>query len=191
MIADSAGGVGEDFSRRVDSIFLRNSPRHVVSESMTPAILGELLGRLGPTLILFARQHTPAAEDAMQDAFVRLSTLRVAPDNPEAWLFRAVRNRALDLRKSETRRKRREAGHQPAGMFVESAVEGLDADTAVRALGELPPEERDVIIARLWGGLTHAEAALAFECSVATAHRRYESGIARLRQLLGEPCPKP
>ncbi|WP_020467901.1 RNA polymerase sigma factor [Zavarzinella formosa] len=158
---------------------------------MTPALLGELLGRLGPTLTLFARQYTLAAEDAVQDAFVRLAGQRAAPDNPEAWLFRTVRNRALDLRKTEARRKRREADHRPAAWFVESSVDGLDASVAVVALQRLPETERDVIIARLWGGLTLAEIAAAFDCSTATAHRRYEAGLARLRQLLGEACPNP
>ena len=170
---------------------LKKNPERVVIPAMTPATLGELIGRLGPTLILLARQYTPAAEDAVQDAFVRLSSQRSFPANPEAWLFRTVRNRALDLHKAESRRKRREAAHRPAEWFNESTVDGMDADVAVRALERLPGDERDVIIARLWGGLTLAEVASAFDCSTATAHRRYEAGIARLRQLLGEVCPNP
>lgn len=156
---------------------------------MSPATLGDLLGRLGPSLTLFARQYTAAAEDAVQDAFVRLAGLRESPDNPEAWLFRVVRNRALDLRKTDARRKRREETHRPAAWFAEPAVDGLDAEVAVAALRRLPEAEREVIIARLWGGLTLAEVGAALDCSAVTAHRRYEAGVARLRELLGEPCP--
>ena len=148
-----------------------------------PAAFAELLARLGGGLTLLARQYTSAPEDAVQEAFVRLAALRTLPDSPEAWLFRAVRNRALDLRKSEARRRRREA--RPGPWFVEAAVDGLDADVAVAALGRLPEDQRDVVIARLWNGLTLAQIAGALGSSVSTAHRRYEAAIAELRHQLG------
>jgi RNA polymerase sigma-70 factor (ECF subfamily) len=53
-------------------------------------------------------------------------------------------------------------------------------------LERLPEEEREVIVARLWGGMTLEQIAAAFDCSVSSAHRRYEAGIAELRQILGE-----
>lgn len=170
---------------------MKKESERVVIPAMTPAILGELIGRMGPTLVLLARQYTSAAEDAVQDAFVRLATQRTMPVNPEAWLFKTVRNRALDLRKAESRRKLREANHRPSEFFTEPSVDGMDADLAVNALRELPEEEREVIIARIWGGLTLAEIASAYDSSAATAHRRFEAGIARLRKLLGEACPNP
>ena len=74
--------------------------------------------------------------------------------------------------------------------FAEPEIDGLDAAAAVQALEELPGEVREVIVARLWGGLTLEQIASAAECSASTAHRRYKAGIAALRERLGVSCPK-
>lgn len=132
-----------------------------------------------------------AAEDVVQEAFCKLATQRTPPDDPVAWLFRVVRNAALDAGKAERRRKRREAAAaRPVRWFHETALDGLDAATAVDALQALPDEQREVIVLRLWSDLTLDQIAAACDCSLSTAHRRYEAGIAALRDQLGEPCPK-
>ena len=73
--------------------------------------------------------------------------------------------------------------------FVEDEVGGLDAGAAVAALERLPQEQREAIVARLWGGLGFEQIAAVAGCSASTAFRRYTAGIEALRQLLGEPCP--
>ena len=72
---------------------------------------------------------------------------------------------------------------------LKGAVGGLDAEAAVAALEALPPEQREVIVARLWGGMTLEQIAAVAGCSVSSAHRRFEAGIAALRKQLGAPCP--
>jgi DNA-directed RNA polymerase specialized sigma24 family protein len=47
-----------------------------------------------------------------------------------------------------------------------------------------------VIVARLWGGMTLEQVAAVAGCSLTTAHRRFEAGIAALRERLGVTCPK-
>ena len=59
----------------------------------------------------------------------------------------------------------------------------------MRALEQLPPEQREVIVARLWGGLSFEQIAAVAGCSASTAFRRYEAGIEALRRLLGVSCP--
>src|SRR5437588_658611 len=81
---------------------------------MTPRQLGDLIDRLGPALVLYARQWTAAPEDVVQDAFLRLVEARRPPDDPAAWLFAVVRNRALDLAKADRRRAKREQAPRPA-----------------------------------------------------------------------------
>jgi len=139
-------------------------------------------------LVLFARQWTSAPEDAVQEAFLRLARLSVDPDDPVAWLYRATRNAAIDAGKGERRRGRREAATARRDWFVQPEVNGLDAEAAVAALERLPPEQREVIVARLWGGLGLEQIAAVMGCSASTAHRRHEAGIEALRRLLGEPC---
>jgi RNA polymerase sigma-70 factor (ECF subfamily) len=51
-------------------------------------------------------------------------------------------------------------------------------------LAELALELREVIVARLWGGLTFAEIAEMVGCSLATAQRRYQAGLIELRERL-------
>jgi RNA polymerase sigma-70 factor (ECF subfamily) len=157
---------------------------------MTGRTIGDLLDRHAAALGLYARQWCAAPEDAVQDAVCKLVGLRSPPDDPAAWLFRAVRNAAIDRGKAEKRRTKREATvAKPDRWFAEREVDGLDAVEAVAALESLPPDEREVIVARLWGGLTLEQAAAASGCSISTAHRRYEAGIAHLRERLGVKCP--
>jgi RNA polymerase sigma-70 factor (ECF subfamily) len=155
---------------------------------MTARPLADLIDAHGPALVLFARQWTTAPEDAVQDAFCALAAARTWPADPTAWLFRVVRNRAVAAGRSERRRVRREgAAAKPVRWFREDAVDGLDAAAAVAALDALPADQREVIVARLWGGMTLEQAAGVAGCSVSSAHRRYEAGIAALRKQLGEP----
>ena len=76
-----------------------------------------------------------------------------------------------------------------AAWFVEPEVDGLDAATAVAALQRLPLEEREVIVARHWGGLSFEQIATVIGCSASTAFRRYCSGVDQLRERLGVLCP--
>lgn len=156
---------------------------------MTGRRVGELADAYAGPLVLFARQWCDAPEDAVQDAFCKLVQLPIEPDDPAAWLFRAVRNRAVDLGRSGRRRARREAAAaRPEGWFRDPG-DGTDTAAAVRALDRLPGDQREVIVARLWGGMTLEQVAAAVGCSVSTAHRRYEAGIAALRERLGGECP--
>lgn len=158
---------------------------------MTARELAELIDRHSPALVLFARQRCDSPEDVVQEAFCALAAQRVRPDDPAAWLFRTVRNRSLDAGKADRRRKRREAAvGGSASWFVEPRANGLEAAEAVAALQSLPDEQREAIVLRLWSDLTLDQIAATVGCSVSTAHRRFESGIAALRERLGESCPK-
>jgi DNA-directed RNA polymerase specialized sigma24 family protein len=52
--------------------------------------LADLLDAHSPALMLLARQYVSAPEDAVQEAFVKLSALTLPPDDVRAWLFRVV-----------------------------------------------------------------------------------------------------
>jgi len=156
---------------------------------MTPRELADLIAARGAALVLFARQWCGCPEDVVQEAFCKLFVLRTPPADAAAWLFRAVRNAAIDAGRATRRRARREQSvARPEPWFAATEADG--SDVAVAALEALPAEQREVIVARLWGGLTLEQAAGAAGCSVSTAHRRYEAGIAALRERLGATCPK-
>jgi RNA polymerase sigma-70 factor (ECF subfamily) len=159
---------------------------------MTPHELAGMIDAHAASLILFARQWCAAPDDVVQEAFIKLSTLREPPRDATAWLYRVVRNAALDAAKCERRRLRREqAVARPVQWFVEREVEGLDAAAAVAAMERLPLEQREVIVARLWGGLSFEQIAEIAGCSASSAFRRFSAGINALRRELGVPCPTP
>ena len=157
---------------------------------MTARPIAELIDRHAAALVLYARQWCGTPDDVVQDAFCRFVAQRPPPSDPPAWLFRVVRNAAMDVGKADRRRKQREERVAKVEWFAESEVDGLDAEAAVAALDGLSPDQREVIVARLWGGLKFEQIAEAAACSVSSAHRRYEAGIAALRERLGVECPK-
>jgi RNA polymerase sigma-70 factor (ECF subfamily) len=152
--------------------------------------LPRLIDAHAAPLVLYARQWCAEPEDVVQQAFVKLTRQRGRPDDPVAWLYRVVRNGAIDAAKSARRRQRRESAvARPVRWFVEPEVDGLDAETAVAALERLATEEREVIVARHWGGLSFEQIAVVAGCSASTAFRRYTAGVDALRERLGVTCP--
>jgi len=158
---------------------------------MTARQLADLIDAHAAALVLFARQWCAVPEDVVQDSFCKLAGQSTPPDDPLAWLYRVTRNAAIDAGKIERRRQRREAAvARPVRWFDEDAIDGLDQKTAVAALQSLPDEQREVIVGRLWGGMSLQKVAAVAGCSVSSAHRRFEAGIAALRERLGVSCPK-
>jgi RNA polymerase sigma factor (sigma-70 family) len=159
--------------------------------ALTPQLLGALIDAHAAPLELFARQWCDSPEDVVQEAFMKLATRRKPPDRPVSWLYRVVRNGALTAARAARRRSRREAAaaaSRPA-WFVPSNEDRIDAAAAAHALRELPVEQRAVIVAHLWGGLTFGDAGEAVGCSSSSAHRRYVAGLQALRQKMGVTCP--
>ena len=159
---------------------------------MGPEQLGELVDRHAAALVLYARQWCDCPEDVVQTAFLKLVRVRVPPDNLLPWLYRVVRNGAIDASRAARRRHKYEsaaADHAPRWFAPPDDPTGLDARTAADALRRLPAETREIIVAHLWGGLTFEQIAQAVGSSAATCYRRYAAGLAQLRQLLGAECP--
>ena len=158
---------------------------------MGPEQLGRLVDDHAAALVLYARQWCAAAEDVVQEAFVKLAAQRRPPDNVAAWLYRVVRNGSLSAARAERRRKRHEsAAAAGPGWFVRTDEAGLDGAAATAALQALPPELREPLVAHLWGGLTFEQVGELTGVSSSTAHRRYLSALSALRERLRVPCPK-
>jgi RNA polymerase sigma factor (sigma-70 family) len=156
--------------------------------------LGRLIDQHAAALELYARQWCEAAEDVVQDAFLKLAGQPRPPDNPAAWLFRAVRNGAINAAVAARRRRRHEseAAADVWGWFRspddESASVPIDPAAAEAELQHLPLDQREVIVAHLWGGLTFEEIGQIAGTSSSTAHRLYAAGLSTLRERLGVTC---
>lgn len=146
----------------------------------------------GPTLVLYARQWLTrdTAEDVVQQVFVHLASRSVEPGNVKAWLFRSVRNAAIStLRRLRSRERQAEqwaADRTP--WFVPHPDELVDAGTAQNCLSDLPEEQRQVIVLRIWGELTFQEIADVLGDPLPTCFARYRAGLAALRKRLESSC---
>ncbi|UCD27773.1 MAG: RNA polymerase sigma factor, partial [Planctomycetota bacterium] len=140
----------------------------------------------GKVLVHYARQwlSMESAEDVVQEAFVQLLLQRGEPANVKAWLFRSVRNAALNKAQSIRHRhkyERRRAVYH-AAWFQTSPEDLLDAATAQSALLSLPHEQREIIMLRIWAGMTLEEASEVVGHPVSTLFSRYRAGLAALQK---------
>ena len=154
---------------------------------MTALPLADWIDAHAAALTLFARQHCGDPEAVVQEAFCKLARSRTAKIDPAAWLYKVVRNGAIDAGKAERRRKRRESQRAKPEAWFDG--DSADADEAMIALQALPADQREVIVLRIWSGLKLEQIATACDCSVSSVHRRYEAGLQTLRERLGAPWP--
>ncbi|HEX8911834.1 MAG TPA: sigma-70 family RNA polymerase sigma factor [Humisphaera sp.] len=163
-----------------------------------PSSLAALFAAHGAALVLYARavlpaDDRPAAEDVVQEVFASLleragSGRRLdVPPAPAAWLHRCVRNACLDTRRSAFRRRRweRAAAADRADWFDPRPGDLVDAADAQRALAGLPDDLRQVVVLRLWSGLTLAEVGEVTGAPVSTVHDQYRKAIGLLRRAMG------
>ena len=153
--------------------------------------LGDWFEELAPRLVLYARYwlDAHAAQDAVQDVFIQLMGQSNEPDNIKAWLFRAVRNRAISRLRSRIRRRKREikvARAEP--LFNHRPDDLMDAREIAQMLEKLGPQEQEIIVLRIWGELTLQQIAEIVGLSVPTVFRRYKNGLKEIRQALEKSC---
>jgi len=157
-----------------------------------PELLGRLLDRHADRLELYARQLCNCPEDAVQEAFVELARQPALPAELVPWLYRVVRNKAISASRAVRRQKSHEsqaAGHSHS-WFESSPGDALDAVAAMTVLEGLPPLEREVVVARIWGGLSFQQIGELIGATDSTAHRRYESALEAIRRKLRISCQK-
>lgn len=123
------------------------------------------------------------AEDVLQDTMIgvaRFAGSYKKGTNAKAWILAIARNRALDtVRKRSRNLPLEEADEQPQ---PEKGFAGLEAMDMLKILDET---ERQLILFRLYTGLSYKEISVIMEISVAAAQKRYQRAIAKLRKSEG------
>jgi RNA polymerase sigma-70 factor (ECF subfamily) len=146
------------------------------------ALIAEMFQRHAPALALYARQWTPSADDCVQEALVELARQQTAPDNPPAWLYRVVRNRAMNAARASRRRTAREqaaaAGRPRPNQSPSNPAEAVDLEDL---LSQLEPSAREIVVLRVWGGLAWQEIAEVVGGSKSGAQRHYVQALEQLR----------
>jgi RNA polymerase sigma-70 factor (ECF subfamily) len=150
------------------------------------------LDQHGAALVLFARQWVASradAEDVVQEAFIRFWRSRERVEEPAAYLYACVKNCALHWQRGHNRRSRREqlaARPEAEGWFaasLEHEERRMIIDTALRGL---PESQREVMVMKIWGGLSFVQIALALRIPANTAASRYRYALAKLREQLAQ-----
>ena len=158
-----------------------------MAQQIDPQQLEQLMNDYATALELFAAQWSLVPEDCVQEAFLELVRQRRQPRNTLAWLYRVVRNRAISWRRSYERRRRRESvvAAERRTWFTSSRRSTSELEEVTAALRDIDDQLREVVIARIWGGLSFEQIAAVVSTSTSTAHRRYEAGLEQLRERLG------
>jgi RNA polymerase sigma-70 factor (ECF subfamily) len=143
-----------------------------------------------PALLLFARQQARCeadAQDLVQEAVVESWQRQADGEPPPVGLvYATIRRRAIDWGRTADRRADREAAalEESVQSWFDSGVEDRERDQLIQsAMRQLSEIQREVIMLKIWGGLTFAEIAQALEIPANTAASRYRYGLEELRKL--------
>lgn len=148
--------------------------------------LDENAGRL----LLFARQQCRTAadaEDVVQEALVE-SWQRTGSSGlpPLPLVFATIRRRAIDrARSDDSRRLREDASAAKDEAWFDSGVVDRESSRLVESgVKALPKDFREVVLLKIWGGLTFGEIADVLAIPANTAASRYRYGLAALQTSL-------
>jgi RNA polymerase sigma-70 factor (ECF subfamily) len=166
------------------------------------ALLDAYLSKRDDLVRFFAARlrSMAAAEDLIQDLYVRVSNLEVAEtvDNPSAYLYRLASNLMLDRMRSERRSVARDGAWidtqrmDVGGESVadepspeQSALARQRLAQVIAAVAELPPKTRRAFELHKLEGLSQEETALALGVSRKTVEKQISTALQRLVARMG------
>lgn len=137
----------------------------------------------GAALLLFASAISGdrgRAQDALHQVFLKaIENAGLGPAiNKKAYLFACVRNAVLNDAKLQDRNMPLDA---ESAWFSPPDRDYAGERNLKRALGDLPNDQREVIVLHVWGELTFSEIGDLLGVSSNTAASRYRYALAKLR----------
>lgn len=141
-------------------------------------------------------RDTAQAEDLVQEAFLRFApALRGGAHglaNPVAYLYRIVRNLAVDQIRQRSGEQRQE--QDPAAWMVpqpqpspeQAVIHRQDIETVSGTLQDMPEKMRIALEMRRFGGHTLEQIASRLQVSVPTAHRLVRDAMLRIAAALDD-----
>jgi RNA polymerase sigma factor (sigma-70 family) len=164
------------------------------SQQTALAELYDRYGRPAYGLALRVLRDETLAEDAVQEAFLGVwrNASRFVPERGTAstWILTLVHRRAVDLVRREERRRAdplEPAAEPSSGSVDDEAWLRLQRERVQHALRQLPDQQREALELAYYGGFTQSELAERLGLPLGTIKSRVFAGLARLRELLGEP----
>lgn len=132
------------------------------------------------TYSLALTRNREAAEDAIHNAFQQLLRRGSTPTDLRPYVFRCVRNAAIDDLRRE-RRREDSIFELPSDTDPAPARE-LGAELQ-RVLGQLSEDERETIVLKIFDGMTLQEIADLHDASINTIASWYRRGMEKLKVL--------
>ena len=126
-----------------------------------------------------------AAEDAIQRVFARLLEKGGLPEDLRPYLYKGLRNAAID----HLRRGQRSVDPESLFDFSDGACSANHVQQkreAEQLLLRLPDDEREAIVLKIYSGFTFKEIGELMGVSINTAASWYRRGIERLRTVFRE-----
>jgi RNA polymerase sigma-70 factor (ECF subfamily) len=151
---------------------------------ITPQALALLIESHGAVLQIWTRSRTNHWEDVVQEAFCRLAVHHPAPEHPPSWLFTVCKNLAEKANVSHYRRIKRENVKAIPEAFESDPGKALEQAETIAGLEVLEKTLKEILIAKIWGGLSFEEIGRLMGFSTATAFRRYETALKQLRETM-------
>jgi RNA polymerase sigma factor (sigma-70 family) len=167
------------------------------SDQSALAELYDRFGRVAYSVALRILRDEKLAEDAVQEGFLTAwrNAHRFVPERAQAstWLLTLVHRRAVDLVRRENRRRAESLPDDTDYAASDSAEDDawlrFERERVQAALSKLPDQQREALELAYYGGFTQSELAERLGQPVGTIKSRMFTGLARLRELLGEPGP--
>jgi RNA polymerase sigma-70 factor (ECF subfamily) len=142
-------------------------------------------------LLRYAEQILRHEPDIVQEVFIRLHRVlghEQRINSLKSWLYRLTHNLAVDRYRKSHPRARLNAevvgSEQPVMPEVEARSRGEEAQLAVAELGELPAEQREVVMLKIVQELTFQEISDITGEKIPTLHCRLNQGLRALARRL-------
>jgi len=163
------------------------------SDETALAELYDRFGRVAYGLAVRMLRDQSLAEDAVQEGFLSVwrNASRFVPERAKAstWILTLVHRRAVDIVRKEERRRADSLELAPEAAtdaVDESAWLRLERERVQNALKQLPDPQREALELAYYGGFTQSELAERLGQPIGTIKSRMFTGLARLREILGE-----
>jgi RNA polymerase sigma-70 factor (ECF subfamily) len=156
-----------------------------------PVALSGLFDLTAQRLVRYAitvTQNQHDAEDAVQAALVRVADspqLLKRADQPWPYLLRMVRNESLVIL-----RKRKRWSHLKSlsDLVTNRAIDNVEVEETHReiwaAMRSLPTDQSEVVVLKIWEGMTFGQIAGVLDITPSTAASRYRYAIEKLTYKL-------
>ena len=151
---------------------------------------------LAPSVLGYLRARDAAdPEDLTGEVFLQVvrGLAGFSGDEPNfrAWVFTIAHHRLIDDRRGRARRPVETVADLPetarrSGNAEDEALDALASERVRRIIGRLAPEQCDVLLLRVMGGLTVAEVAQTMDKSTGAVKALQRRGLAHVERVLAK-----